>query len=54
MPRYRVTTFIIQEWTAEFDAEDESDARRMAYEECESDLPNDGYVEHRVTEIRSE
>jgi len=52
MPKYTVTTYIISDYTAEYEAENEQEARDMAYGEVEGDIPVDGYVEHRCTLIR--
>jgi hypothetical protein len=48
MPRYLITTRIIDEWEGTFDAPDEQAARDLAYREVEQDIPPGGYVEHTV------
>jgi hypothetical protein len=42
---YRVTTYVIIAWTADFIAENEQDARAQAYDETATDIPSDGYME---------
>jgi hypothetical protein len=52
MPKYTVTTYIIEDYTAGYEAENEQEARDMAYAEVECDIPDDGYVTHTCSLIR--
>jgi len=52
MPKYMVRTYIIRDYTADYEAENEQEARDMAYAEVECDIPWDGYVAHNCSLIR--
>ena len=52
MPKFRITTYIIDEWEGEFDAPHEQAARDLAYDEVEQDIPVHGYVEMTVVQLQ--
>jgi hypothetical protein len=52
MPRYEIASYIISDWTCQFEAEHEQGARDMAYAEIECDIPPGGYAEFTVREVK--
>jgi hypothetical protein len=52
MPRYRIITYVIDEYEQHIHADNEQSARDIAYAEVEQDIPPGGYVEYVVTQLQ--